>query len=150
MTTQNSIEILLLVSTSLTTGFVVFATGVYQKIMNGVDEATFKILLAELSKNALKSPFIIGLSLVTMLGMVPYFYYGGLSNIWFTAGLALWIITSIIAKMTRLPIYKRVGDLDSSETIQLRAERERLNRTSILNAGLSITIVLLMVIGLLF
>lgn len=147
MINQLTIETLLLVFTALTTGFVVFASGVFQNIMESVDEATFKKLLAELTNNALKSPFIIGLSMATAIGMIPYWIFYGFGNLWFSAGLILWLITSVVAKMTRLPIYKRVQELESSNIKELNEERKKLHSTSVLSWSLSVTIVILMLIG---
>jgi len=147
MINQLSIEILLLTFTSLTTGFVVFASGAFQRILESVDEPTFKKLLAELTNSALKSPFIIGLSLATMIGMIPYWIFFGLSNLWFSAGLILWILTSVVAKVTRLPIYEKVKALKNSNVKDLNEQRRKLHFTSILSSALSLMIVLLMLIG---
>lgn len=116
--------------------------------MNDVDEATFKRFLTELYKHALRSPYAIGVSSITFVGMIPYFIYYGFSNWWFVAGLFLWVITSIVSKSTNLPIYNRVFALKSSDVTQLREERRKLQSANILRATLSFASVVLMVIGL--
>lgn len=112
--TQTFAEILLLVPTALCAGFVVFLAGVIQGVMNDLDEATFKRFLTLLHTRALKSPYAIGVSSITFVGMVPYFIYFGFSNKWFASGLFLWIIASIVSKATALPIYARVDVIESS------------------------------------
>lgn len=146
--TQTFAEILLLVSTALCAGFVIFVAGVIQGIMDDMDEAMFKSFLDELTKHALRSPYAIGVSSITFVGMIPYFIYYGASNWWFTAGLILWVVTSIVSKVTVLPIYKRVATLESSDMTRLRDERRKLHRMNILRATLSFATIVLMVIGL--
>ena len=94
--------------------------------MNDLDEAAFKRFLTLLKKRALRSPFAIGVSSITFAGMVPCFIYYGFSNRWFTAGLVLWMITSIVSKSTALPIYARVDALESSDAARLNEERRKL------------------------
>jgi hypothetical protein len=118
--TQTFVEILLLVPTALWAGFVIFVAGVIQGVMNDLDEAEFKRFLILLKTRALRSPYAIGVSSITFVGMVPYFIYYGFSNRRFTAGLVLWVITSIVSKATVLPIYARVDALESSDLSRLK------------------------------
>jgi hypothetical protein len=145
--TQTFVEILLLVPTALGAGFVIFVAGVIQGVMNDLDEAAFKRFLTLLKTRALRSPYAIGVSSITFVGMVPYFIYYGFSNRWFTAGLALWVITSIVSKATALPIYARVEALESSDVSRLNEERRKLQIANIGRSTLSFASVVLMVIG---
>ncbi len=147
MMTQTFVEILLLVPTALCAGFVVFLAGVIQGVMNDLDEAAFKRFLTLLHTRALRSPYAIGISSITFVGMVPYFIYYGFSNRWFTAGLVLWVIASIVSKITALPIYARVDVLESSDVSRLKEERRKLQTANIWRAALSFGSVVLMVIG---
>jgi len=146
--TQNFAEILLMVPAALCTGFVMFIAGVVQGIMDDVDEAMFKRILTELYGHAVKSPYAVGTASITLVGMIPYFMVYGCGNRWFTAGLILWVVTSIVSKVTNLPIYGRVIALDSGEAVRLREERRKLHGANILRAALSFISVVLMVIGL--
>jgi hypothetical protein len=101
--THAFVEILLLVPAALCAGFVIFIAGVIQGVMNDLDEAAFKRFLTLLKTRALRSPYTIGVSSITFVGMVPYFIYYGFSNRWFTAGLVLWVIASIVSKASVLP-----------------------------------------------
>lgn len=145
--TQTLAEILLLVPTALCTGFVIFVAGVIQGTMDDMDEATFKRFLDKLTKHAMRSPYAIGVSSITFVGMIPYFIYYGTSNWWFTAGLILWVLTSIVSKVTVLPVYKRIAILESNDTTRLRDERRKLHNLNILRAMLSFATVVLMTIG---
>jgi hypothetical protein len=156
--TQAFAEILLLVPTALTTGFVLFVAGVIQGVMNDVDEFTFKHFLTELTKHALKSPYVISVSSITFVGMIPYWMFYGFSNRWFSGGLILWVITSIVSKYTTIPIYRRVTGLQftgfkkisaqaTKDVAKLREERRKLHRANILRATLSFLSVALMTIG---
>ena len=156
---QTLFEILLLVPTALCTGFLLFIAGVIQAVMNDVDEATFKRLLGVLVKHALRSPYAITVSSITFVGMIPYWIIYGFSNWWFSAGLIMWVIASIVSKYMVLPIYARVAglaspgfkevpELKSTDVAQLREERRKLQRANIIRATLSFSAVVLMVIGL--
>jgi hypothetical protein len=79
--------------------------------------------------------------------MVPYFIYYGFSNRRFTAGLVLWVITSIVSKASVLPIYARVDALGSSDLSRLKEERRKLQIANIWRATLSFASVVLRVIG---
>lgn len=145
--TQTLVEIMLLLPTALCAGFVLFIAGVIQGVMNDLDEAAFKRFLTLLHTRALKSPYAIGVSSITFLGMIPYFIFYGAGNRWFTAGLAMWVIASIVSKATALPIYARVDATSASDVTQLREERRKLQKANILRAALSVLSVVLMVIG---
>jgi len=145
--TQTFVEVLLLVPTALSAGFVVFIAGVIQGVMNDLDEAAFKRFLTLLHTRALKSPYAIGVSSVTFLGMIPYFIFYGVSNRWYTAGLMMWVIASIVSKSTALPIYARVDAMEESDFSGLNEERRKLQTANIVRATLSFASVVLMVIG---
>jgi len=147
ISTQTLVEILLLLPTALCAGFVLFIAGVIQGVMNDLDEAAFKRFLTLLHTRALKSPYAIGVSSITFVGMIPYFIFYGVGNRWFTAGLAMWVIASIVSKATALPIYARVDATSASDVTQLREERRKLQKANILRAALSVLSVVLMVIG---
>jgi hypothetical protein len=156
--TQTFAEILLLIPTALTTGFVMFLPSVIQKIMNELKEAEFKRFLTLLTKYALKSPYAITVSTITFVGMFPYWIYYGFSNWWFSAGLIIWTITSVISKYTTLPIYSRVTgrkfpgyrrfpEIAVKDVKRLKEECFKLQTANILRATLSSISVVLMIIG---
>lgn len=140
-------EILLLVPAAFTAGFVMFIAGVVQGVMDDMNEAAFKHFLIALKTRAMRSPYAIAVSTITFVGMFPYFIYYGFSNTWFTAGLILWTVTSIISKVTVLPIYSRVDTLETGNVSGLSEERRKLHNANILRSFLSFASVILMMIG---
>jgi Na+/H+ antiporter NhaD/arsenite permease-like protein len=146
--TQKLAEMLILVPSTLCTGFLLFIAGVVQKVMNGLDEATFQRFLNLLVHNAERSPYAITVSTVPFVGAIPYFIYYRLSNLWFSAGLVLFTVASIVSKILVLPIYKRVPELDSQDTAQLAEERRKLQNANRIRAGIQAVSTVLMVIGL--
>ena len=146
--TQRRAEMLLLVPSTLTTGFLLFVAGVVQKVMNDLDEATFQRFLNLLVKHAERSPYAISVSTVPFVGAVPYFIYYRLSNLWFSAGIVLFTVASIVSKILVLPIYKRVSELDSSDTAQLGEERRKLQNANRVRAAFQVASTVLMIIGL--
>jgi hypothetical protein len=89
----------------------------------------------------------MGVSSITFLGMIPYFIFYGVSNRWFTAGLVIWVIASIVSKATALLIYARVDVIEASAVALLKEERRKLRTANIVRASLSFVSVVLMVIG---
>jgi hypothetical protein len=146
--TQRRAEMLLLVPSTLTTGFLLFIAGVVQKVMNDLDEATFQRFLNLLVKHAERSPYAISASTLPFVGAIPYFIYYRLSNLWFSAGIVLFTVASIVSKILVLPIYKKVPELDSTDTAQLNEERRKLQNANRIRAAFQVTSTVLMIIGL--
>jgi len=145
--TRTFAEILLLVPSALCTGFLMFIAGVIQSVMNEMDEAGFKHFMTLLYKHAIRSPYAIGISTVTFIGAIPYFIYYGFDNRWFTAGIILYTIASIVSKSLNLPIYKRIFALESTDTVKLAAERRKLQRANIIRATIQFASIVVMMIG---
>lgn len=145
--TQRLAELLLLVPSALCAGLLIFVAEVLQQVMNDLDEAAFKRFVMILYRRAVRAVFLIVLSSVTFVGMIPYFYFYGFSNRWFTAGLALFTLSSIVSKILNLPIYNRVVALDSNDVAELREERVKLQRANIIRATLCLASVVLMAAG---
>ncbi len=145
--TRIFVEVLLLVASALATGFLVFIADVIQKVMNDLDEGTFYRFLTLLDKRAIRSPYAVGISTITFVGMVPYWIIYGFDNWWFSAGLILYTIASIISKSFNLPIYKRIFALKSTDTAQLGEERRKLQSANLLRASVQFASIILMVLG---
>ena len=86
--------------------------------MNNMDEAEFQRFLNLLDRHAMRSPYAISSSTVTSVGAFPYFRRYRLSNPWFTSGIVVYTLASIVSKSLNLPIYKRVAALDSSDSVR--------------------------------
>ena len=145
---QNFAEILLLVFSVAFASFTIFVAGILQNIMCDMDEAAFQNFWGLIGKHAAKSPYMLIISLITFVGTIPYFIFYGFNNWWFTAGIALFWIASVVSKSVSLPIYKRVFALDSRDAKGLREERIKLGKGSKLRALLNFAAIVLMVIGL--
>jgi hypothetical protein len=146
--TQRLAEILLFVPSALCAGLLIFVAEVLQRVMNDLDEAAFGRFVADLYRHATRAVFVVILSTLTFVGMIPYFYFYGVSNRWFTAGLVLFTITSIVAKALNLPIYNRIMALKGDEAPQLREERAKLQNANIIRAVLCFASIALMAVGL--
>jgi hypothetical protein len=157
--TQKFAEVLLLFPTALTAGFILFVADVVQNAMDDMEASEFEQFLTSLVAHAIRSPVAILASTLTFVGMVPYWYFYGLSNRWFSVGLILWVITSAISKQMTLPIYSRVTgrkfptyrtrpEIDATDVAALEKERRRLRRANLIRAALSFASVAAMVVGL--
>lgn len=140
-------EILLVAPMILNTGFLIFIAGVIQGIMNEIGEGEFKRFLARLHKHATRSPYTVIVSSVTFVGVIPYFIFYRFHNGWFTAGIVLWFIASIVSKSTNLPLYDRIFAIEDDDVTQLRDARKKLQGANIVRATLSLASVILVLIG---
>jgi hypothetical protein len=132
--TKSFAETLLFASVAVNAALLLFFAGVLRKIMNTVDEATFKNLTDLLVKYSSKSTFMIIALNLPFFGAIPYYYFYGFGNWWITAGLALWLISGSIAKVYKLPAYKTISTLISEDTVQLRELRRKIDIGNIFQA----------------
>ena len=145
---QQLAEFLLFVPATLSTGFLLFIAGVIQKVMNNMDEAEFQRFLNLLDRHAMRSPYAISSSTVTFVGAFPYFKRYRLSNPWFTSGIVVYTLASVVSKSLNLPIYKRVAALDSSDSVRLGEERRKLQGANKVRAAIQSASIVLMAVGL--
>lgn len=145
--TQTFIEIIILVPTTLAAGFLLVISGVIQKVMNDLDEVTFKFFLTRLEHRAMRSPFALSVSLITSVAAIPYWICFGFNNWWFAAGLILWFVASAVSKILNLPIYKKIKELTNSQSEEIIKERRKLQTANSVRAWLTFIPVVLMVIG---
>ncbi len=143
-------EIIILIPSVLYTGYLLFVAGVVQNIMNKLDEATFQRFLNLLDQTATRSPYAIIVGSLTFIGMFPYFIFYGFNNWWYTAGLIVFVIASIVSKSLNLPIYKRVSSINSSDTALLNKERRKLQSSNRVRAVVQFISMALMTIGLIY
>lgn len=141
-------ETLLFASVAINAALLLFFAGVYRKMMNAVDEATFKNLTDLLVRYSSKSPFMIIILSIPLIGAIPYYYFYGFGNWWITAGLALWLVAGNISKIIKLPVYKAIATLKSDDTVQLKNMRHKLNMGNLLQAVLYSVAVVVMALGL--
>jgi hypothetical protein len=146
--TKTLVEMLLFVPSVLCTGFLIFIAGVIQGVMNDLDEAAFHRFMKLLHKRATRSPYAVGVSTITFVGAIPYFIFYGFSNWWFTAGIIVYTIASIVSKSFNLPIYTRIFALESSDAVRLREERRKLQGANLLRSAIQFISIVLMMIGL--
>ncbi len=145
---QTFAEILILIPTTLSAGFLLAVSGVIQKVMNDLDEATFKRFLTLLERHAMHSPFALSVSLLTSIAAVPYWIIYRFHNVWFTAGLVVWFVGATVSKILNMPIYKKVNELGDGQVEELKEERRKLQTANDVRAWLNFISVILMVIGL--
>jgi len=137
-------EVLLLIPTTLSAGLCMFIAGVVQNVMNEMDAAAFKHFLTRLVCSAVKSPFNITMSLLTTIGAVPYFIAYGFGHVWFTAGVAFFVLASTASKIRNLPIYRRVMAPGYDDPAALTEDRRKLQQANVIRATLSLASVALM------
>jgi hypothetical protein len=145
--TRTFAEVLILIPTALAAGFLLAVSGVIQKVMNDLDEASFKHFLTLLEQHAMRSPFALAVSLITPIAVIPYWIFFGFSHWWFTAGLVMWLVASTVSKILNMPIYKKVKELTNDQTEELKEERQKLQTANDVRAWLTFASVILMVIG---
>ena len=131
------VEILLFASVAMNAALLTFIAGVLRKVMNDMDEPTFKHFVDSLVRHSKKSPFMLTILNIPFIGAIPYIYFYGFRNRWIIAGLALWLAAGAVAKIIKLPVYKRIAALEEGDVVGLRKERKRLNNGNLLQAILN-------------
>ena len=139
-------EILLLISVAMNAALLTFVAGVLRKVMNDMSGAEFQLFLASFYRHSTRSPFMVTILTIPLVGAVPYFYFYGFGNRWIIAGLALWLVAGSIGKMMKLPVFKMVPTLDCSDEAGLSRARHRLNTGNLLQAALNFVATALMVV----
>lgn len=147
MSTQTIVELALYIPVALSASLLIFIAGVLQKVMNNLTEIEFKHFLGLLFRFATKSPFMLIVSSITFVGVIPYFIIYGFGNVWFTAGFVLWILTSIVSKVINLPIYNKVADANETDSEELHKLRFELAKGNKIRASLNLITALVMPLG---
>jgi hypothetical protein len=74
---KNFSETLLFASVAINAALLLFIAGVLRKTMNAMDAAAFKNLTELLVRYSSKSPFMIIVLNIPLLGAIPYCYFFG-------------------------------------------------------------------------
>lgn len=144
--TRTLAEILLFGLLAMNAALLIFIAGVLRKVMNDMDEVAFKQFLTSLVRHSKKSPFILTVLNIPLLGAIPYLYFYGFGNRWLIAGLALWLVAGGIAKLIKLPVYKAVAALDAGDVARLEEARRKVNAGNMFQAILNFVAVLLVLV----
>ena len=118
---------LLFSSIAINAALMLFFAGVYRKMMDASDSATFKSQTELLVCFSSKSSFMIVVLNLPLLVAVPYYYVCGLGSWLVTVGLLLWLISGSVAKVMKLPVYKRIAVVKDEDTAALNELRKKLN-----------------------
>jgi len=146
--TRTLAEILLFGLLTMNAALLIFIAGVLRKVMNDMDEAAFKQFLTSLVRHSKRSPFMLTVLIVPLLGAIPYLYFYGFGNRWLIAGLVLWLVAGGIAKLIKLPVYKAVAALDAGDVARLEEARRKVNAGNMFQAILNSVAVLLSLVPL--
>lgn len=147
MLSKTLVEVVIMIPATLEAGFLLAVSGVIQKVMNDLDEASFQYFLTRLEYRAMRSPFAMSVSLLTSILAIPYWIFYGFNNWWYTAGLIMWFIAATVSKILNMPIYKKIKELSNSQTEELNKERQKLQSANDIRAWLTFISVVLMVIS---
>lgn len=141
-------QALILIPSSLCAGLLLFISSVVQKLFDDFEVPEFKWFLTKLVYHAEHSPYAIIVSVLTVAAAIPYWLFYHLDSLWFSAGLALWIIAQSASKLLNLPIYNRViKDIPETDIEQLRAQRKKLHFANFTRAYATLLSVILMAIA---
>ncbi len=145
--TRFDAELLIFVINTLWSGSVLFIAGAFKGMLRDLDPAAFKQFVASMQKNALRSPYVVTASSITFLLIIPYIIFYGFVNWWFISGMIACLLASISSKVLNVPIYKRIGELDSRDTAGLLAQQRKMETANHIRAIFYVLCVVLMGIG---
>lgn len=144
--TQTFAEILILIPSTLNTGYLMFIATVLQRVLNDLDEPSFGRFMPLLYRHATRSVYAVTSSSITFVAMIPYFIFYGFHHWWFIAGLLFFVLSSVAGKLLNLPVYSRIAALGSSDVTALSEERRKLQTANWVRASLCLVSTILMVI----
>ena len=146
--TKNLLESLLFSSVAINAALLIFIADVLRKMMNSVDEAAFKNLIALMVRYSSRSPFMILVLNIPLILAVPYYYWYGFGNKWITAGLALWLVAGSFSKAYKLPVYQALASLQNNAIGEIKKERGKFNAGNVFQAILYTVAAVLIAFGL--
>jgi hypothetical protein len=130
-------EVLLLVTVAMNAALLIFLAGVLRRVMNDLDGPAFQQFLGSFYRHGTRSPFMHTMLTIPFLGAIPYFYFYGFGDRWIVVGLALWLVGGCIAKVIKVPVFKKVAALKSDDAAGLSRARQRFNAGNMLQAVLN-------------
>ena len=130
---QTTAEILLIIPLIFFLSVLMFLAGPLRSVMNKMSPKASKEFISLLFKLGQRSVFMLTITNVTVLGAIPYFIIYGFNNVWFTSGIVLFIITASVAKIYKLPIYKKITTL-SATSPEWMDERRKMHKGNGLQA----------------
>ncbi len=145
--TRFDAEILIFVINTLWTGSVLFVAGAFKGMLRDLDVAAFKQFVASMQKNALRSTYVVTASSITFLLIIPYLIFFGFANWWFIAGMIACLMASISSKVLNVPIYNRIGELESTDAGGLNEQRRKMATANHVRAFFYVLCVILTMIG---
>ncbi|MGA8086216.1 MAG: hypothetical protein WCA10_02845 [Terracidiphilus sp.] len=140
-------EISLFASVAMNAALLAFIAGVLRKVMDDMNASAFKSFVDSLVYHSKKSPFMLTILNAPFVGAISFVYFYGLGDRWIIAGLALWFVAGVVAKILKVPVYKKIAALEESDGVRLSEERMKLNKGNLLQAGLDSVAAILMLLG---
>lgn len=132
-----TVEILLFASVAVNAALLTFIAGVLGRVMDGMNGPTFKAFVNSLVRHSKKSLFMLTLLNAPFAGAIFFIYFYGTSDRWTITGLAIWFFAGTVAKIIKVPVYRRIAALDEKDVDRLRTERKRLNNGNVFQAALN-------------
>lgn len=130
-------EILLFSAVTMNAALLTFIAGVLGRVMDDMDVVKFKAFVNSLVFYSKRSPFMLTLLNAPFAGAIVFIYFYGLGDRWIITGLAIWCFAGSVAKIIKVPVYKRIAALDERDVDRLQTERKRLNNGNVFQAALN-------------
>jgi hypothetical protein len=146
---KKTAEILLIISTVFFLSVLILLAEPLRKVMNKMDNKASKQFVSLLFRIGTRSPFLLIVTNLTALLMIPYFIIYGFGNWWFIAALAVFIIGGCVAKAIKVPVYKNIEILDVDNP-KMMEQLQKMHKGNIFQAILTFISVCMMTIGLFY
>jgi hypothetical protein len=144
---ESQAELLILLPTVLTTGYLLFIATVLQKVMNRLDLEDFRRFVPVLVRVATRDVYAIASGTITFVALIPYLIFFGFTHWWFIAGAIVFLLGSTAGKLLNLPSYARIEALpENGDAARVEGERRRLQTANAVRATLSLVSIVLMTV----
>jgi len=141
---QSTAEVLILTINAIGAGILLSIARVLQPIMAAMTPLEFKGFLNRLVRVAMTEPVAITLGTLPILTTLLYVVWFGFGHVWFTGGLAIWLVGSTVTKIVNMPIYNWVADPRNVDEVGLGQRCAKLAVGNNWRAWLTLSSVLLM------
>jgi hypothetical protein len=131
--TQTTAEVMLIIPLVFFLSVLVFLSGPLRSVMNKMDRNASKQFISLLFTLGQRSAFLLTVTNISVLAAIPYYIVYGFNNVWFTVGIVVFLVAASVAKIVKLPLYKKITLLDAN-TAEWADARQKMHVGNILQA----------------
>lgn len=148
--TETIAKLVIIASTGLATGVLLFVFDVLQRILYDFTLVEFGRFMPLLYQRAGYSVFVVTTMSIPFFGMFIYIIVFGFKDIVFIAGMVIFALALVVSNMTNKPIYNNINDREPGDVEGLEEVRDSLRNANMTRALIALAGFVTMVASLAF